>query len=260
MIHARTLARQVYDHLLRRIFDGGLVPGSPLREVELAEELGVSRTPVREALGRLAEYGVVETRPNHGAIVRRLGRDELIHLHQVREALEGMAAEMACGRLDEVDFAQLDALAEAARDERAPGYFEACDEFDVGLHWLIADRSGNPVLAREIGKLLDMTMRIHDQLETVLIPSHRIDPGEPGELRRMCWHHHVAIIDALKSGKPDDCRRTMVTHLRATIQFKAGLMPPSDPGEPAGENGDGHGRQVRGPALPRPVPLPRKDR
>ena len=120
MIHARTLSRQVYDHLLRRIFDGGLVSGSPLREVDLAARLGVSRTPIREALGRLAEYGVVETRPNHGAIVRRLGRDELVHLHQVREALEGMAAEMACGRLDEDDFARLDALAEAAGDEHAP--------------------------------------------------------------------------------------------------------------------------------------------
>ena len=80
-----------------------------------------------------------------------------------------MATELACGRLTDADFAQLDALAEAARDETASDYFKTFDEFDVGLHRLIADRSGNPILAREVRKLQDMTMLIHDQLESVLI-------------------------------------------------------------------------------------------
>src|SRR6516225_674466 len=134
MVQVRTLGRQVYEYLLRRIFSGELAPGTALREVELAAKLGVSRTPIREALGRLSEYGVVESRPNHGAVVRRLGRDELIHLHQLREALEGMAIELACGKLTDADFARLNALSEAARDSSAPQYLRACDEFDLGLH------------------------------------------------------------------------------------------------------------------------------
>jgi len=144
---------------LRRIFDGGLVPGRPLREGELATRLGVSRPPIRVALG-------------------------------------GMAAEMARGRLD--------ALAEAAWDETAPGDLGTLHDLDVGLRPLTAARSGDPVMARENGKFLDMAMRIHDPLETVLIPSHRIDPDEPGGLRRMCRHHRVAIIDTLESGRPAD--------------------------------------------------------
>ena len=239
MIQAQTLARQVYEHLLQKIFSGELTAGSPLRESELSERLGVSRTPIREALGRLSEYGVIQSRPNHGCVVSRLGRDELIHLHQVREALEGMAAELACGRLSADDFVFLDALAEAARHQSAPDYFKKFDEFDVGLHRLIADRSGNPILAREIRKLQDMTMLIHDQLENVLINGRRVDPDEQWEIRRNCWREHVEIIVALKSAKPEACRAAMISHIRTTSQYKARLMPPSD--RDGNGNGDGDG-------------------
>jgi DNA-binding GntR family transcriptional regulator len=201
----------------------------------LSAQLGVSRTPIREALGRLAEFGVVQSRPNRGCVVSRLGRDELIHLHQVREALEGMAIELACGRLTDADFAHLDALAEAARDETASDYFKTFDEFDVGLHRLIAVRSGNPILAREVRKLQDMTMLIHDQLESVLIGNRRVDPEEQWEIRKQCWNEHLRIMAALKSGDPEGCREAMVSHIRTTSQYKARLMPPSNSGAPMGE-------------------------
>ena len=100
----------------------------------------MSRTPIREALGRLSEYGVVQSRANHGRVVSRMGRDESIHLHQIREVLEGMAAELACGELTDADFARLDALARASRDQTALDYFKAFDEYDVGLHRLIAEQ------------------------------------------------------------------------------------------------------------------------
>jgi DNA-binding GntR family transcriptional regulator len=235
VIQPQTLASQVYQQLLRQIFSGELTPGCPLREAELSAQLGVSRTPIREALGRLAEYGVVESRPNHGCVVSRLGRDELIHLHQVREALEGMAIELACGKLTDADFAELERLAEAARDQTAPDYFKATDEFDVGLHSLIAKRSGNPLLVREIRKLHEMTLLIHDQLETVLIGGHRVDPEEQWELRSMGWREHIKIVAALKSKKPERCRAAMVAHIRSTSRYKAQLMPPSD----SGLNGNG---------------------
>jgi DNA-binding GntR family transcriptional regulator len=228
VLQPQTLSRQVYEHLLRQIFAGELTPGSPLREAELSTQLGVSRTPIREALGRLTEFGVVESRPNHGCVVSRLGRDQLVHLHQMREALEGMAAELACGKLTEGDFALLDTLAEAARDHTAPDYLKACDKFDVTLHSLIAERSGNPLLVREIRKLHDMTMLIHDQLEAFLIGGHRVDPEEQWELRRLGWREHVKIVAALKSKWPDRCRAAMVAHIQSACKYKTRLMPPSD--------------------------------
>jgi DNA-binding GntR family transcriptional regulator len=238
VLQPQTLSRQVYQQLLRQIFSGELTPGSPLREAELSAQLGVSRTPVREALGRLSEYGVVESRPNHGCVVCRLGREQLIHLHEVREALEGMAIELACGKLTDADFAYLDELAEAARDQSSLNYFSACDEFDVKLHGMIAERSGNPILAREIRKLHEMTLLIHDQLETVLIGGHRVDPEEQWELRSIGWREHVKIVAALKSKKPDRCRESMVAHIRSASQYKARLLPPAD-SRPDGNGEDG---------------------
>jgi DNA-binding GntR family transcriptional regulator len=238
MIKAQKLSEQVYQHLLRMILAGDLAPGSPLREPDLAARLGVSRTPIREALGRLAEYGVVEAEPNHTSIVRRLGPDELGHFHQAREALEGMAAELACGRLSAADYAQLDALADATRDQDAPGYWAAFNAFDIGLHRLVAERSGNPILAREIVKLHGLTLLIHEQLESVLIGAGRLDAAERFEIRRINNDQHMEIINALRSGTPEACRRSMIDHIRSSCQRKVGIMPAATPQViPATSNG-----------------------
>jgi DNA-binding GntR family transcriptional regulator len=244
MIEAQTLAMKVYEHILRKIFSGELTPGSALRESELCLQLGVSRTPIREALGRLSGYGLVDSRPNYGCVVSRLGRDEWIHLHQVREALEGIATELACGKLTDADFAKLENLAEAARDQAAPNYFKIFDEYDVGLHSLIAERSGNPILAREIRKIHDMTILIHAQIEAVVIGDCRVDPEERWELRRNGWLEHAAIISALRSGKPKASREAMVTHIRRTCRYKARLMLPSEPDRDS--DGEGGTQEMAG--------------
>jgi DNA-binding GntR family transcriptional regulator len=100
---------------------------------------------------------------------------------------------------------------------------------------LIADRSGNPILAREIRKLHDMTLVIHDQLETVLIGGRRVDPEERWEIRRIGWREHVEIIATLKSGRPDDCRAAMMAHVRSASRYKAKLFTDPDTGQD--ENG-----------------------
>ena len=247
MLKVQPLSGQVYELLLRMILSGELSPGTPLREMELSAKLGVSRTPIREALGRLAEYGVVYSRPNHGVFVRHLGREELIHIHQVREALEGMSVTLACGRLNADDFAHLDALAEASRDSDSPDYFAAFDAFDVELHRLVAERTGNPILAQEIRKLHEMTMLIHDQVEWVLLGDQRIRPGEPKEFRRICWVQHVEILDALRARDAPASREAMTRHVREACVYKARLMPEDDPA--------GKPKQSR-PRNPVPASLP----
>ena len=77
---------------------------------------------------------------------------------------------------------------------------------------------------------MSQTLLIHDQLETVLIGGHRVDPEEQFELRSMGWREHIKIITALKSKKPDRCRAAMVAHIRSTSRYKAKLMPLSDSG------------------------------
>src|SRR2546422_11214684 len=114
--------QRVYEHLREEILSEPLEPGAELLEVPLSEELGVSRGPIREALGRLASEGLVTVRPRRGAVVRSLSKEEFLELYQVREALEMMAVRLAVPRLRKEDFEELQRLNEtmarhAERDE-----------------------------------------------------------------------------------------------------------------------------------------------
>ena len=98
-----TLWQRVHERLREQILSGKLEPGAELAEVALSEQLGVSRGPVREALGRLASEGLVTVRPRRGAVVRSLSTEEFLELYQVREALERMAVKLAVPRTYELD-------------------------------------------------------------------------------------------------------------------------------------------------------------
>src|SRR3954454_18897063 len=106
----RTLWQRVHDHLRTEIRAGRLLPGAELNEVALSQELGVSRGPIREALGRLAAEGLVTIRPRRGAVVRALSGDEFAEAYQVREALEVMAVRLAVPQLAPDDVARLEEL------------------------------------------------------------------------------------------------------------------------------------------------------
>jgi len=204
VIQANKLSDQVYHHLLAEVLAGRLAPGTVLREVELAGQLGVSRTPVREGLGRLAAQGLAEIRANRSAVVRRLGPEQLRHTYQVREALEGMAAELACRHLTAADLAHLDSCSAAVPDEGAPGYCDACHRLDVELHRLLALRSGNPVLAREIAKFHDLVQLVRDRVAS-----------QSGALP-LALRQHRQIIAALKARQPARARKRMIEHIRAS--------------------------------------------
>jgi DNA-binding GntR family transcriptional regulator len=207
LIQANKLSDQVYKHLLHEILSGRLGPGTPLREEELVAQLErVSRTPVREALGRLAAQGLVEIRANRSAVVRQLGPEQLRQTYQVREALEGMAAELACRRMTAADFVHLERCAAEVPDEDAPGYRDACHHLDVELHRRIALRSGNPVLAREIEKFHDLVQLVR----------HRVASQE-GALD-LALRQHREIIAALRARKPALARKAMIEHIRASCE------------------------------------------
>src|SRR2546428_5892120 len=115
-----TVWQRVYDHLREEILAGRLKPGAELAEVALSEQLGVSRGPIREALGRLASEGLVTVRPRRGAVVRSLSKEEFLELYQVREALEMMAVKLAVPRLRAEDFEALPGLIETVARPAEP--------------------------------------------------------------------------------------------------------------------------------------------
>src|SRR5207253_9044229 len=100
--------QRVYDFLREGSLAERRKPGAVLQEVALSEDLGVSRGPIREAIGRLAAEGLVTVRPRRGAVVRSLSKDEFLELYQVREALEMMAVRLAVPKLEAGDLGELE--------------------------------------------------------------------------------------------------------------------------------------------------------
>ncbi len=197
-----TLWQRVYDHLREQILSGGLEPGAELAEVALSEQLGVSRGPIREAIGRLASEGLVTVRPRRGAAVRSLSQEEFLELYQVREALEMMAVKLAVPRLRAQDFETLQALIEtmahhAERDEVAQ-FFEA----NVAFHGHLLEVSGN-------AKLNELYRQLLGQLGRYRLRSLTLR----GSLQRSVAEH-AAILRAARRGDAERAAHLMSEHIR----------------------------------------------
>ena len=160
----QTLWERVYLQLKQEILDGHVAPGTVLQEVPLAESLGVSRGPVREALGRLASEGLVTVTPRRGAVVTALTRRDFLEAYQVREALETLGVSLAVPRLTPADFDELERLmAEmdaCAAGGDVTGFFDANSAF----HEAFVVAAGN-------AKLLEMYRLLIGQMGPYRHPS-----------------------------------------------------------------------------------------
>ena len=136
-LDSRTLWEQVRDRLREDILAGRLEPGTELSEVALARDLGTSRGPLREALGRLASEGLVTITPRRGAVVTQLSRQEFIDAYQVREALETLAVRLAVPLMSPAEIAHLrelcELMARAARDDEVRLFFDTNNRFHEAL-------------------------------------------------------------------------------------------------------------------------------
>lgn len=207
MIQANRLSDQVYRHLLAEILSGRMAAGSVLNEVELASRLGVSRTPIREAITRLTATEVAEVRANKSAVVRPFGPEQLRQIYQVRECMEGLAAELACPNISDDDLRRLEQLVQmtiAAGVARSP---ETCHQLDAELHRTIARRSGNAILAREIERFHDIVQMMRERLA-----------NRPNAVEQ-AFHDHERIIEALRAGDPIRARQEMINHIRSSGRF-----------------------------------------
>ena len=207
MLKAQHLSRQAFDVLHQEILEGSVTPGQDLPEVALSARLGVSRTPVRQALHRLASLGLVELLPNRRAQVRRLSREELSQIYQLREALEGMAAGLACGRLTREDLAELGRLSATIGPEGSRGFMEKCHAFDVALHTRIAGRAGNPILASEIRKYHDLVQLVRGRV------------GNRGHALLQALRQHRRILAALKARDARAASKAATDHVRAAREL-----------------------------------------
>jgi DNA-binding GntR family transcriptional regulator len=198
----RTLWQRVHDHLRQEIISGSLTPGTELHEVALARSFGVSRGPIREALGRLATEGLVTIRPRRGAVVRALSSDEFIEAYQVREALEMMAVRLAVPKLTEHDLDVMERLveemAELADAGDVQGFFDANAEF----HQCFFEACGN-------GMLAGLYRQLRGQIDR-----HRLRSLElRGELSRSVAEHR-AILSAARARDVERAVSLASEHIR----------------------------------------------
>ena len=198
----RTLWQRVHDHLRDEIISSRLSPGAELQEVALSQELGVSRGPIREALGRLAEEGLVTVRPRRGAVVRALSANEFLEAYQVREALEVMAVRLAVPRLSADDTAglqgRIDEMTAHAEADDVEGFFEA----NTAFHQAFFEAAGNRMLA-------EMYQKLRGQIDR-----HRPRSLElRGNLQRSITEHK-AILRAAKAGDVDRAAHLVSEHIR----------------------------------------------
>mgnify|MGYP001444972429 CR=1 FL=1 len=192
-------AMAVHRALKRAILDQALTPGSKLPEDSIGERLGVSRTLVREALVRLSEEGLVEMRPNRGAVVARPSLEEGRNLFETRLALERLVVETLSGRLTAAQEQQLSAhigAEEKARVDDAATSIRLAGEF----HTLLASMTGNATLIRYVNELVARS--------SLILALYGRPPSS-----ECAVSEHREILVALKAGETQRAVDEMLHHL-----------------------------------------------
>jgi DNA-binding GntR family transcriptional regulator len=212
----RTLAERAYLALREEIVTLRLPPGSPIHEERLSQSLGTGRTPVREAVKRLAADGLVAVYPRRGTFVTEINITDHGLLAEVRRPMEAQAAAAAAQRATEAERAELAELARQCRDPAAGvgGRPEATMRLDAAVHRAIYGAAHNRYLAGTLGEYYDLTLRIW----YLFLPRLTDVTEHVGE--------HAPLIEAILDGDPDTARALMERHVEGFEQavFRA-LQP-----------------------------------
>ncbi|RIK85057.1 MAG: hypothetical protein DCC67_04485 [Planctomycetota bacterium] len=198
---------EVYRQILAQIIRGELASGAELKSTQLAASLGVSRTPVVQALARLIADGIVTQRMNMRAVVRPGAENWLIEVHELRLLLEPAAAARAAERITEPALRQLEQQA-AAVAPQTEGWTKRAREFDFALHLSIADHAGNQPMRDAIYKCWH-----YKQL------SYELGPDRPTSIVRG-YEEHLTILEALKAGDAATASAAMELHLRLAGSYR----------------------------------------
>ncbi len=211
----RTILReQVRDLLLERIMSGHYAPGSRLVETRIAEELGVSQAPVREALRDLEQLRLVVHESFRGCSVRAFSAADLLEAYPVRAALEGLAVRLAAPRITDEDLAELERLIEAMRQAGADGDASAETAADAEFHATIVRAANNAVLRHQWEQLLPHARTFI----SLTLPS-----SADGDLAE----RHVPILQALRRHDPELAEAAMHEHLADVADRMRTLIGPT---------------------------------
>ncbi len=194
--------RDVVFHTLRdAILKGELKPGERLMEMHLAEKLGVSRTPIREAIRMLEKEGLAITIPRRGAQVAKMTEKDLEDVLEIRDALDSLAVTTACRRMNEENAAKLDEALSDFEKAVLSEDIRAIAEADENFHNVIYQITENPKLETIVANLREQMYR------------YRFEYLKDNSYYRRLTEEHREIVDGLKKKDRELVRENMHTHL-----------------------------------------------
>jgi DNA-binding GntR family transcriptional regulator len=191
-----------FEKIKEAIIKGHFKPGEKLVEQTLAQEMGVSRTPVREAIRRLEAEGFVVSIPRKGVVVSRADKEEIVQLYSIRAELEGLAARWAIENADEDDIQKLDEAILRMEETAASGDLDGVVQSNALFHDAIAQASKSRILCTLLKTLQDNIQRF--RFQSLLLP------GRP----KAVLAEHKEIVAAIKEKKTEEADRLLKEHLQ----------------------------------------------
>lgn len=214
----KPLHERVADDLRDRIITGQLEPGEKIAVGALAEDIGVSLTPLREALKLLAAEGLVDLTPNRGASVSEVTVEQTRNLFEVIAGIEGLAAELATKRMIEDELSELTALHEQMQSHAGDSSRDRYFAFNRKIHDRIVDFARNPILTMQRNLLAQ-------QAERVRFIALRKDARRDEAIQE-----HEDLMVAFAARDPDLARRIWRKHLIASGEQTIALLAQAKPG------------------------------
>ncbi|MFV0516187.1 MAG: GntR family transcriptional regulator [Aminipila sp.] len=203
----RPLREIVYEELKVQILTGKIAPGTRMMEVELADDMGVSRTPIREAIRKLEKEGLVRIEPRRGAYASQISTDDMVEVLEVRQTMEGLAASLAAERM------QADQLKKIEEAEEQYNKAVVCGDtanmifYDSQFHKLIVEASNNKTLLQLIEPLQEMALRFR----YLYYDDFKRAENMP--------HEHQIIIEAIAQKDSDGARDAANLHIQKLKEF-----------------------------------------
>ena len=220
----------VYLELKHKILTGEIVSQTRLMEIDLSEKMNVSRTPIREAIKRLADDGLVKVEPRRGAYVANISIKDMLDVFEVREDMEGFAAKLAAERITDEEKAELRQIAAEYDEALRAGNKETIIELDEKFHNFIVVCSGNETLS----DIIELDEKFHNFIvvcsgnETL---SELVKYVQELSLRfRYLYYNdyslyestaeqHTRIMEAINNGRAEEARFEADAHVKALKEF-----------------------------------------
>ncbi len=209
-----SMKTNAYQYILQKMTRGELAPGMQISELSIAAELGISRSPVRDALSQMVSEGMVERVPRFGTVIKKLSVRELSDLYGLRVALEGYAAELVAQDISEAMLKELEKTCEeiggialelkkSGKDQLTPEMLAEVSRLDMKFHLIILRATRNRMLLKSA----------YDTRQMVRIFGIQRVESFNYEYVHGVYQYHLGIFEAIQARNPQEARRRMTEHI-----------------------------------------------